>query len=82
MTRTELNQKLCAVITTLAETKTAPESILYLGIGGDLGEWDVVKNVMVAGKLVDVLAGHVMSITPAGIALAAKINAFVNEARK
>lgn len=75
MTRNELNAKLCAVITTLDEVPYAPESTLYLGMGCDMATWETVRSVLVAGNLATI-ENNAVTITPAGHAMAAKINAF------
>ena len=80
MTRDELNKKLCAVITTLDEVDFAPESSLYLGMGSSLEDWQTVKSVLIAGNLATIECNAVR-ITPAGHALADKINAFVAGAK-
>jgi hypothetical protein len=73
MTRDDLNRKLCAVITTLADVPMAPETTLYLGLGSNMEEWETVKTVLLAGKLATCDCNEVR-ITEAGRAMAAKIN--------
>ena len=75
MTRNELNQKLCAVITTLNEVEFAPEVSLYLGLGSNLEQWKVVKNVLMLGRLAIENGDYSLSITSAGRQMAAEINA-------
>jgi hypothetical protein len=77
MTRDELNKALCAVITTLDEVEYATETSLYIGMGSNLTEWNTVKAVLEAGKLATIDASHAVKITPAGRAMAARINAFM-----
>ena len=74
MTRDELNKYLCAIITTLDEVPFAPESSLYMAMGMDMSKWETVKQVLVAGNLAT-FHGFAAYITPAGHAMAAKINA-------
>ena len=76
MTRNDLNVLLCAVITTLDEVTYSPESTLYLGTGANMESWQAVRSVLEAGKLATIDAAHAVTITPAGRAMAAKINAF------
>jgi hypothetical protein len=81
MTRNELNALLCATITTLDEVPFAPESTLYLGMGADMATWETVKSVLIAGNLATIDASHAVTITEAGRAMAAKINAFAGVTR-
>jgi len=73
MTKNELNAKLCAVLTTLAEVPSAPETIIYMATCEDLGEWETVKQVLTLGNLATV-TNHEVRITEAGRAMADKIN--------
>mgnify|MGYP001488244356 CR=1 FL=1 len=75
MTKTELNQMLCAVLTTLDEVEYAPESSIYLALEIDLGKFDEVKNMLTSAGLVKSY-GNAMSITPAGRAMVVQINEF------
>jgi len=73
MTSDDLNRKLCAVITTLADVPMAHETTLYLGLGCDMAVWENVKFVLSAGGLATFF-NHKVRITEAGRAMAAKIN--------
>lgn len=76
MTRDELNKNLCAIITTLDEVEFATETSLYIGMGSNLTEWNIIKQVLEAGRLATIDASHAVHITPLGRAVAAKIKAF------
>ena len=75
MTRNELNQKLAAVLCTLAEVEYAPESSIYLALGCDLDDFEIVKNTLTSAGLAKSY-GNAMSITPAGRAMVVQINEF------
>jgi hypothetical protein len=76
MTRDELNTLLCAVITTLDEVDYSPEGALYLGMESNINTWQTVKRVLIAGNLAT-FESDTVKITPAGHAMAEKINAFM-----
>jgi hypothetical protein len=77
MTQQELNAKLAAILTTLAEVPYAPESMIYLAVcGGDINEFGKLKALLVTAGLVDSV-GSAMTITAKGRAVADKINAAV-----
>lgn len=78
MTKNELNAKLCAVLTTLAETPQIPESTLYLAMGCDMEVWNTVKAVLVKGNLAT-FHGFQAYLTDAGYAMAKKVNAFAGK---
>ena len=73
MTKTEVNQYLCAVLTTLGEVPFAPESSIYLALGCDREKFAAIKALLIGSGLAT-SSGASMSITPAGHAMAAKIN--------
>ncbi len=73
MTRNELNQKLAAVITTLNGVEYAPESILYLGLGANLNDWEDIKFLLKSSNLITV-QNYQVKITPAGRQLADRID--------
>ncbi len=74
MTKSEINQYLCAIITTLAEVPYSPESTLYLAIGGDLDKWNTLKALLINSGLMT-CSGFSCTLTITGHAMAAKINA-------
>jgi hypothetical protein len=76
MTRDELNKYLCAILTTIDEVEYSPESILYIGLGMDMGKWDAIRAVLLAGGLATIDCSQVR-ITPKGHNLAQQINAFM-----
>ncbi len=51
-----------------------PESALYLDLGGNIDEWQVVRACLVLGKLVTI-KGNWVALTDAGRAMAAKVQA-------
>jgi hypothetical protein len=73
----ELNRALCAVISTLDEVEYASESTLYLGLGRDPEKWQAVKEFLEMHHLATFEADNTVRITPAGRAMAGKINAFM-----
>lgn len=74
MTRDQLNLYLAAILSTLAETGSGPESSLYLAIGVSLDEWETIKYLLVhAGFVTE--AYNELTITEAGRAIAAKVDA-------
>ena len=74
MTRDEVNRKLCAIISTLAEFDFSPESVLYLGIGASLDDWDMLRAFMVNAGLMTCKHNE-CRLTDAGRTMAANINA-------
>ena len=76
ITYDEMNRALCAVITTLDEVEFAPVSALYLGLGKDPEKWQAVKEFLEMHHLATFEADNTVRITPAGRAMATKINAF------
>ncbi len=76
MTRDEMNRYLCAIITTLDEVESAPESAIYLGIGRDPDKWKVLKEFLSMSGLAMFAADHTIRLTTAGREMAKKINAF------
>jgi hypothetical protein len=81
MTRNELNMKLAAVITTLDEVPFAPASNLYLLMDSNMEDYETAKMILQTGGLATFTASTA-TITEAGRAMAAKINAALLEARK
>lgn len=77
MTKKEINLGLAAIITTVAETETAPEGIMYAALMGhySLEEFtDLITLLKRAGILLGI-GPHEVTISAEGRALAAKINA-------
>ena len=75
MTRNELNARLAAVLTTLAELNTdAAESTIYLALGMDIEKYTVIKSIMTAGDLATV-RGNRIALTAKGREIAMKCNA-------
>jgi hypothetical protein len=76
MSKNEINKYLCAILTTLNEVEFAPESMIYLAIGADMGKWETLKYMLVSARLAT-SEDSAMRITPRGRELAEKINAMV-----
>jgi hypothetical protein len=76
MTRSELNNLVVAIISTLDEVDYAIESTLYLGLGSDLSKWETVKTVLLAGNLVTI-SNYQVRLTEAGKVMAVKIKQFI-----
>ena len=79
MTHNEINQYLCAILTTLMETPQIPESTLYVAMGCDMDKWNTVKAILVKGNLATFHGFHAY-LTDAGYAMAKKVNAFASQA--
>jgi nitrate reductase assembly molybdenum cofactor insertion protein NarJ len=82
MTRNELNTYLAIVLETLAEAGDdgAPSGPMYAAMMGHLGEdafnrYSTIVQVLLKGKLATQSPSHVLTITPAGRAIVAKIEA-------
>lgn len=77
MTKTEMNQNLCAVLTALRETPFlgAPESTIYLAMGCDNDRYTQVLAVLKTANLVEVRFGLV-ELTDDGRTMADKIAEF------
>jgi hypothetical protein len=78
MTRDQVNRILAAVITTLAEVPDgeAPSGIILAGLmhdGVTSDDWRGLRDILIAGKLVEPKPGHVLAITAKGRELAQKI---------
>jgi len=76
MTHNELNCYLAAILTTALETEPGPfpETMAYLALGSDMAKWTTVKGLLQATKLAT-FAGHSITLTAAGRAVAEKCNA-------
>lgn len=78
MTRNEMNVRLAAILTTLAEPGLdgAAESMLYLGAcGGNMDDWSQVRMILLAANLVEITPSHQVFITETGRAMAKKVEA-------
>lgn len=74
MEKNQVLKLVAAVITTVDEVNFAPESMVYLGLGVNLDQWYTIKGMMTGAGLVTAQY-DTLTITPAGHALAQKINA-------
>ena len=68
--------KLAAILTTLAETGGAPESIIYLGVNSNLDEWARLKYVLMDNGLCSIVFDY-MTLTDKGLKLAKQIEAAI-----
>lgn len=78
MTRTKANQILAAVLTTLDEVPDgeAPSGIILAGLMHDnvtADDWRGLRDILIAGELVEPKPGHILAITTKGRELAQKI---------
>jgi hypothetical protein len=78
--RNELNVLLAAVLTTLADVDSAPETTLYLGLGCDMEKWSMIKMVILGGGLAT-CEGNLVKLTAKGAEMAGVINAIMKEAK-
>ena len=77
MNKTQANAVLCAILSTVAASpEGAPAGILYAAMVGKatLAEYQALEGIAVAKGLVT-KDGHLLTITEAGKAIAAKIDA-------
>ena len=74
MTRQDLNVRIAAIVTTLAETDGGPESILYLGLGMDMDLWQRLRQMLVQAGIITV-ASYYVRLTPKGQTLASQLTA-------
>ena len=74
MSRNELNVLLAAVVTTALECQRCPESMVYIALGSDMGKYETVKAVLLAGKLAT-FGGNSITLTATGREIAEKCNA-------
>ena len=82
MDRNKANVGLCAILTTVAETGTAPEGVLYAGMmskGYTLDDFGILMSVLRDGAFVSVSFNEVR-LTDAGWDMAGRINAAVGGA--
>ena len=79
MNKQEINQKLAAILTTLNEEEDAAESTIYLALGSNIGDFELLKDLLVKSGMV-VSKSNRLSITPLGRTLANKINEFAKGA--
>lgn len=71
-------QQIAATLVALKETGGAPESSLYLGLGGDIHQWDEVKMILLGAKLIEVKA-YWVELTKAGLEQAIAIEALMDK---
>ena len=83
MDRNKLTAGVAAILTTVAETETAPEGIMYAALMGSysLEEFNDLLGILAKSGLVTRTGYHEVAITPEGKAVAAKIEAAMS-ARK
>jgi len=72
MSKSLLLERLASIVTTLAETKGSPESMLYIFCDMDMQAYETVRNAMVVANLVTI-SGHFVTLTPKGEMLAKQI---------
>ena len=70
----ELVVKLTAVICTLAEVGSSPESICYLGVNCTMDEWTSIRFYLQSAELAT-FDYNLVTLTAKGLTLADKLNA-------
>lgn len=77
MTKQQVNIILAAILSTLKETKSSPESMLYIGTCGmDMTKWELIRDILLLGKLVTI-ENNLVTITARGMEIAEKIDAMM-----
>jgi hypothetical protein len=79
MNKQETNQKLASILTTLHEEEDAAESTIYLALGCNIENFELLKDLLVKSGMV-VSKFNRLSITSLGRTLANKINEFAKGA--
>lgn len=74
LTKNQINARLAAILTTLAETGGGPESSIYLALGMDMGLWSMLKGFLLQNGLMT-CEGHWCELTGKGASLAEQCNA-------
>ena len=69
----ELLAKTAAIVATLGETGGAPESTLYIFLNMDMQLWEMVREVLLAAKMIQI-KGNYVTLTAEGKSIADKIN--------
>ncbi len=77
MTTREANIALSAILTTAFELEPLPiaESHCYMALGSDMAKWEIIRGVLLAGKLVKI-HGNGLHLTLAGQDIARKCQEF------
>lgn len=65
-------QRIAAILTTLAEFPTAPESSLYMFCDMDMTTWGRIKETLINADLISI-KGYQVSLTPKGRVVASQI---------
>lgn len=77
MTRNEINVKLAAIITTVAEVGgMSPRTPIYLAMGMDIDAYTLIESLLTRAGLA-VATNETLTLTEAGKAMAAKIEASI-----
>lgn len=74
MSRQELNAKLAAVITTLAETNGSLESMLYIFFDMNMDTWMRIRELLITSDIISI-KGNYVTLTEKGKSLASEIEA-------
>lgn len=69
-------QKIAAVIATLQEVGSSPESILYMFFDMNLSLWTMVRNALIEDGIITLKSGLV-TLTCKGQVLATELNAVI-----
>ncbi len=82
MDRDKVNRWLAAVIDVLDEIGEAPEGAIYAGLTEDgmtINEWEIVKGILLHGRLARNASQNVLVLTEAGKVMAERIREFQRE---
>jgi len=75
MDKNELKASVYAILGTLVEVGgSSPASHLYLCVGGDMQNWELVRGVLLNAGLVTIAPSHLVSLTARGQELGEAIN--------
>lgn len=76
MTKQALLTRVAATLSTLVETNGCPESMIYLAFGGDIHEWEYLRDIMLQAGFITI-KGHYVTLTEDGKIKALQINAMI-----
>ncbi len=73
MDKNVLLTRIAAIVTTLEETDGTPESMLYIFCDMNMGDYEVIRNVLVKAGYVTI-KGNYVTLTETGREIACKLN--------
>ena len=74
-----LLSRIAAILTTLAETGGAIESMLYIFCEMNMDHWQTIRGILLEADYVKI-KGHYVTLTAEGRAVAAKLDVLVSRA--